>query len=159
MFYSRSSRPSTICAPCGVGTAPKYEERIVNGVLDLVKTGIRDVHAFLQQGKEACEVYNILDRFSKGDISAIQRVKGYYADVAVMPKSLVEVHNFMKTLDTHFDELPAEVKAKFGNSSHQFMKSVENGEFQKILGQFVQSDKSDAADKISKNDQKAKEDN
>lgn len=154
MFYSRSSRPSTICAPCGVGFAPKYEERIVDGVLDLVKTGIRDVHTFLQQSKDVCEIYNILDRFSKGDISAIQRVKGYYADVTALPKSLIEVHNFMKTLDSHFDELPAEVKEKFGNSSHQFMKSVENGEFQKILGQFVQSDKADPATKTVKDAQK-----
>lgn len=136
-FFSRSCRPVAIPVACGCGFAPQYEERIgFDGVLHLVKVGQRDIHSFIQEGKERTLVYNILNRFSQGDISAIQRVKGYYADVTAMPKSLLEVHNFMKTLDANFDSLPAEVKDKFGNSSTEFMKSVENGDFTKILNSF-----------------------
>lgn len=153
-FRSRSSGSSTVPAPCGRGVSPQYEERIVNGVMSLVKTGERDVHAFIQAGKPQTLIYNILDRFSKGDISAIQRVKGYYADVSAMPKSLVEVHNFMKTLDSNFDSLPAEVKDKFGNSPHKFMESVENGEFVKILGDFVQPGSVDPNNKVVQPSQK-----
>lgn len=158
MFYSRSSRPTTAVSPCGRGFSVQYEERIVDGSLSLVKTGVRDVHTFIQQGRDSCDVYNILNRFSNGDISAIQRVKGFYADVAAMPKSLIEAHNFMKSIDAHFDELPAEVKEEFGNSSHKFMKSIENGELNKILGKFVKSDSADPAPKTGENAQKTKED-
>lgn len=158
MFYSRSSRPVSAVCPCGRGFAVQYEERIVDGSLTLVKTGVRDVHEYIQQGKESCDVYNILNRFSNGDIAAIQRVKGFYADVASMPKTLVEAHNFMKSIDTHFAELPAEVKDEFGNSSHKFMKSIENGELNKILSKFVQSEKADRAGITGDVAQKIKED-
>ena len=141
VFFSRSCRPAAVAVACGKGYAPQYEERIgSDGALHLVKVGQRDVHTFIQEGKERTLVYNILNRFSQGDISAIQRVKGYYADVTAMPKSLLEVHNFMKSLDSNFDSLPAEVKAKFGNSSTEFMKSVENGELTKILNTFLKND-------------------
>lgn len=148
-IFSRFDRPRSAFACAGSVVSPIFEERVDSeGHLYLKQTGKRDLNAFVQASHEASKIYNILERFNAGDVSAIQKVKGFYADTVAMPKSLVEVHNFMQQIDANFDSLPVDVKEKFGNSSIQFMKSVENGDLSKILSQF--SSKNNVPKKVKK---------
>lgn len=140
MIFSRFNRPKVMFSYSGDGTAPVYEERLNRGgVLALIRTGKRDLVEFINASLESTNIYNILDRFNAGDYSVLQKRKGFYADVSTMPKSLVEVHNFMRSLRSDFENLDPKIKEKFGNSPDKFIESVENGDFIKLFGKSAQN--------------------
>lgn len=154
VFFSKMHRPKAAFAPSSDGTAPVYEERLSkSGTVDLVEVGRHNINEFVQTSLEGTLVYNILDRFALGDTSVLEKVKGFYADTVSMPTSLLEVHNFMKSLDARFDSLPVEVKEKFGNSAEKFMLSIENGEFTKIFSEFAASGEVDPTGDLGDNEQ------
>lgn len=139
MVYSRFNRPKVMVSYRGDGTAPVYEERVSHsGVLTLVRIGKRDLVEFINASLDSTNVYKILDRFNAGDYSVLQKRKGFYADVSTMPKSLVEVHNFMRILKSDFEKLDPKIKEKFGNSPEKFIDSVENGDFIKLFSKSEQ---------------------
>lgn len=149
VFYSRANRPRTAFAPSSSGFAPVYEERInSDGVMSLVRTGEHNINEFVQTSLEGTKVYNILERFQLGDVSALEKVKGFYADVTQVPTSLLEAHNLMKNISKNFDKLPPDLKAKFGNSADKFIASVENGDFAQIVKTLATGSESELKDQI-----------
>lgn len=154
-IYSRFNRPKTEFSPSSSGFAPVYEERIdSDGKKILVKTGEHNLNDFIQASLDSTLVYNILDRFQKGDVSVLEKVKSFYADVTTVPKTILETHNFMKSISKSFDILPADLKAKFDNSVDVFVSKLENGEFNKILGEIAQPGQADRLDSVGEVAQK-----
>lgn len=148
-YFSRSVRPQTVFAPSSSGFAPVYEERIGrDGVLGLIKTGEHNINEFVQASLSGTLVYNILDKYQLGDTSVLEKVKGFYADVTSVPKSLIETHNLMKSIESNFDSLPSEIKSKFGNSVETFVSSIENGEFAQIIDSFNKGSLADQSEVI-----------
>lgn len=157
-FYSRNNRPCRRYTPSSPdGLAPVYEERFdANGSVCLVETGKTDLNAFIQAAKENTLVYNILDRFQRGDVSVLDKVRGFFADVTDMPNSLMEAHQLVTRIANGFDSLPSDIKSEFGNDVNGMLKAIDNGKFSEILAKFTKNDHVESSDPLlddSKNNQ------
>lgn len=158
-FYSRNHKPCRRFTPSSLdGLAPVYEERFdTNGAICLVETGKTDLNAFIQASKESTLVYNILDRFQRGDVGVLDKVRGFFADVTDMPNSLMEAHQLVTRIANGFDSLPSDIKSEFGNDVNGMLKAIDDGKFSEILSKFTKNEPKPGAgsdDQIQHNDEK-----
>ena len=140
VFRSRTNLPERSFSPSSTGFAPVYSERIgKDGVLELVLSGKHNIVDFVQASLESTKIYNILERYSLGDTSVLEKTKGFFGDVSQMPTSLLEAHKFIKGISEKFDSLPNDLKAKFDNSVDNFVKSLDNGSLINVLKEISDS--------------------
>lgn len=133
MFFTRVNRPRAIPSPVGDGIEPVFEERIVNGVRSLVRTGGNPINAFVQESLRDTLVYNILDRYQRGDVNALQRMSGQFMDVTGMPKNLAEAQQKLIDVERQFSLLPISVRQRFDNSMSKFVAGFADGSALEIL--------------------------
>lgn len=123
-FFSRTNRPPTVVPPIGDGTAPVYEEFFENGQYDLRETGKENLFDFVQASKEETLVYNIIERYRRGDLTALSQRVGQFIDVVGMPTNLAEAHQVMLDVQRKFETLAPDVKSKFDNDVNVFVDVV-----------------------------------
>lgn len=138
-FFSRSFMPPTVPVPEFSGMEPVFEEKIVDGKDFLVKVGDNPLNVFVQASLNETLVYNILDRYNKGDLSVLERTNGHFVDVVGMPTSLAEAQQKLIDIEKHFSALPLAVRRKFDNSVNTFISSVADGSFEKVFSEFAVS--------------------
>ena len=126
---SRFYRPVACFSCFGDGTAPEYEEHIVEGIRKLVEVGRTNSYDFIQKSLADTLVYNILDKFQRGNLDVLNQRIGQYVDVTGLPKSLAEAENIIISSNRFFDSLPVDIKHKFNNSSSAFLQSFSDGSF------------------------------
>lgn len=124
VIFSRFNRPKTVSPVVGDGTAPVYEKRLVDGRQRLIQTGLTNLFDFVQASKDDTLIYNLIDRFCKGDVSALAQRVGQYLDVVGLPSTLAEAQQLMIDVQNKFDHLPADVRAKFDNSVNVYVDSI-----------------------------------
>lgn len=123
-------------APSGSRTADIYKhqqkpEKLSDGTVvyrdELVKVGETDVYAKIQEARDDCDVYKILDRAACGDIAAMRKVQGApesaYADIRGIPKNIHEIKKQQNSAMQSFEQLPSEIRAAFGNDPAEFVKA------------------------------------
>lgn len=135
--FSRFDRPATIPASFGTGIAPVFEERIVNGVKQLVKVAEEPISPRIQEAKADCMIYNILARYQRGDLSALSANAGQFMDVTSMPTTLAEAQQKLIDVRNRFEQMPLEIRQQFGNSVDQFIEAVSTGNAKDILDAFL----------------------
>lgn len=135
-FFSRCNRPATVPVPVGNVTTPTYEERLVDGVHRLVKVGMTNLFGYVQSSKEETLIYNLLDRFAKGDPTALMAKRGQFLDVVGMPSTLAEAQQLMINATEKFNALPADVRAKFDNDVHKYVSQVANASLDDLKEMF-----------------------
>lgn len=123
-FFSRDNRPVSKVPPIGDGTAPIYEEVFENGAYGLKQTGTENLFDFVQASKEETLVYNILSRYQRGDLTALNQRVGQYLDVVGMPSNLAEAYNTMLNVESKFNSLSPDIRAKFDNDVNVFVDVV-----------------------------------
>ena len=123
-FYSRNDRPVAKVPPIGDGTAPIYEEVFENGVYSLRETGSENLFDFVQASKEESLVYNIIARYQRGDVNALNRCQGQYMDVVGMPTNLAEAHATILDVQRKFNSLDPEIRSNFNNDVNVFIDVV-----------------------------------
>ena len=127
-FYSRSNLPVTIAQPKCEKIVPTYGKEIdKDGKVHIVETGKTNLYEKIQASKEDTLVYNILDRFNAGDVSVLQKNKGYYGDFTDMPKTLAEAQQSLITAENYFNSLPLDVRKEFNHSFSEFLSSASAG--------------------------------
>lgn len=127
-FYSRNNLPATIPQPKCEKIVPTYGKKVLdNGTIKVVETGKTNIYEKIQASKDETLVYNILDRFNAGDVSALQQRKGQYGDFTQAPKSLVEAQQALIDAENYFYSLPIEVRKEFNHSVNEFLHSAGNG--------------------------------
>lgn len=136
-----------------------YEERINSkGARYLVCTGRKDVNAMIQEQLPSTLVYNLLNRFSNGDVNALMQRSGSFIDTTGMPTSLSEAYNLMLGIESKFASLPLEVREQFGNSPFKFGEALQNGRLNDVLsklyGNNAQSNAADRKEAVVENEQK-----
>ena len=136
IFYSRTNRPKTIVPPIGDGTAPEYEEVFENGIYYLRETGKTNLFDMVQASKEETLVYNIIARYQRGDLNALNQRVGQYMDVVGMPTNLAEAHQVMLDVQRKFDSLSPEIKGKFDNDVNVFVNAVSHATPDQLRGYF-----------------------
>lgn len=147
-FFSRLVRPAVIPSPCGSSEADVYQELTdVEGKKYLKKIGVENTFDFIQASKDECDIYRILERFSNGDINALNRAQGKFIDATVLPTTLAEVHSIINKATTDFFSLPKEVRDNFG-SVDNYISSVIHDSSNELLQKLVVKQPVPAAEKL-----------
>lgn len=130
MYASRAKLKKTIPNEPGKKEQPilgyKYEK---DGTKTLVVKGIKDRYQEAQDALPGVEIKTLIDRYSKGDIAALERVKGIYGDFTETPTTMVEALNTVQNATEAFNKLPKEIRAKFENSIDQFIAAIGTEKF------------------------------
>ena len=95
-----------------------YDE---NGSEDLKVIGETDTDLEIQSHAESVDIKTLINRYTNGDYTALERAKGFYADVANMPVNFAEVMNINIQGKQLFDQFPKEYKDLYGNDYQQFI--------------------------------------
>ena len=77
---------------------------------------------------------NIINRALNGDPFALNKKIGNYMDVTEMPKTLAEAQQIVINLKERFNNLPAEVRAKFENNAEIYVASYGTDDWVEKVG-------------------------
>lgn len=101
--------------PCGFPMRPTFNTKRdpKTGGLDLVKTGERDQYSLIQSFAAVTDVNAILDRFSRGDVSALSRVRGVFGDVSKFGTDPHANHDLVNRANAAYASLPPELIQKY----------------------------------------------
>lgn len=106
-----------------------------DGTYVLIENGREDLYASIQSHAESVDIHVILDRYARGDLGALSRVQGVYADVTGMPGSYAEMLNLVISGEAQFNSLPLETRAKFDHSFAKWIAAMDNfPEWQRLMG-------------------------
>lgn len=89
-----------------------YDE---NGHPSLRQDGETDVYAQIQSYKDDCDIHVLLARYAAGDVS-VMKSGGVYMDATQLPTSMHDIFNLMTEQRDKFNQLPLEIREKFGHS-------------------------------------------
>lgn len=79
-----------------------------------------------QQFKDDCDVNFIIDKFTRtGQLTHVNKLQGQYADVSEMPDLPLAMETVTKAQQT-FDDLPAELRRRFGNSPVEMFRFLQD---------------------------------
>lgn len=147
MLRTRFNRPKAISSYVPSGVSPVYEERIVEGVRILVKVNEEPLNEFVQKSLPDTLIYNILDKYNRGNVDVLNKTIGQFMDVTQFPTSLAEAQNNIIKAERHFNGLSSDIRRKFDNSPIKFMEAVFDGSvLEKTQDLFpVQANKSEAS--------------
>lgn len=111
--------------------APKVED---DGSITLIESGKEDWYGYIQSFKDSVDIHVILKRAINGDISALNRVQGFYADVRDFPKTTAEMLQTMIDAERNFQQLPVEIKQNFDFDVNKFIAGIDKPDFLDKLG-------------------------
>lgn len=111
---------------CGDKYAPEYELFVDEyGREELKEVGKTDLQAYIQSHKDSVDFNLIIQRYQMGDLDALEKLKGFYADVSSIPVSLSEIMNMNIRGQKLFESLPVEVKKLYNNNYLDFLSDPE----------------------------------
>lgn len=108
----------------------KYSEQLDEyGKKQLVVVGKINIEEKIQQDLESVNIYNILNRLSHGDLTALNQREGTYIDCTNMPTTLMDYQNIVLKAKAEFYELPIEIRKEFDNSPEAYVSQMGTQEF------------------------------
>ena len=125
-FRSLFSRKSF---PCSTGQRyrKKYVKSIEGGKSSLLENGVEDVYDSIQKAALGITIEDLIRRARNGDTTAIGQPVDSYMDLSNAPRDILEAHEMIKGMKNSFYGLPADVRAKYGNSFDSFLSAVNDG--------------------------------
>lgn len=96
------------------------------GNFDLQPSGEEDLYAYIQSHAESVDIHVILERFARGDVTALSKVQGTYGDFTTIPKTYAELLNSVIQGEQQFMSLPVETRAKFGHDFRKWMAAMDD---------------------------------
>lgn len=130
---SRFNRPVTIPVPEFSGFEIVYEERLDDGVRHLVKVNENPLNDFVQASLADTLIYNIIDKYQKGNLDVLNKTSGHFFDVTGFPTSLAEAQKQIIQAESFFGQLPLELRKEFDYSSSVFLSKIADGSAFEIL--------------------------
>lgn len=122
MFDTQYSPHNRVAAnpgsPVKVLYGGKYD---ANGRVVLEKKGEENIYDYIQSFRDSVDLNVILARFSNGDVDALNKAQGFYADVTGFPKNMADALNRINQAEEMFKALPLEIRQKFDCSFEQFL--------------------------------------
>lgn len=164
MIRSKNSVSVRFISTCG----SKYENdyKVVyddKGFADLKVCGRHNVYNKIQSYADDVDIYKIIGRYFNGDVSVLDKNKGFYADLTQIPKNYNDFHNKIVEGQNLFASLPTDFKARFGNSVNAFVNAIYDNSLEKHIEDYRQSKqvKNDnlAVDFVPENSVKVGDDN
>lgn len=96
------------------------------GNLDLQPSGKENLYDFIQSHAESVDIHVILERFARGDVTALSKVQGTYGDFTTIPKTYADLLNAVIQGEAYFMSLPVETRAKFDHDFHKWMAGMDD---------------------------------
>lgn len=109
---------ANVGSPVKVLFRGKYD---ANGRVVLEKSGEENLYDYIQSFRDSVDLNVILARFSNGEVDALSKAQGFYADVTDFPKNMAEALNRINQAEEMFKALPLETRQKFDCSFEQFL--------------------------------------
>lgn len=104
-----------------------------NGSVELIPVGEDNIYEKIQADRDSCDINILIKRFVSGDVDALNRTQGFYADISNMPKTYLEMLNTVKGAETAFYQLPLEIREKFDNNFNLWFSSMETEDWYKKM--------------------------
>lgn len=123
-----SSNPGS---PIHITYAGHYDEK---GRVVLEESGRENIYDQIQSHAESCDIHVLMKRYLNGDVTALSQAQGQYLDATQFPKTYADMLNFVNEQERAFMALPADVRAKFGNSFSEFLAASGEADFLDRLG-------------------------
>lgn len=125
-FERRSDVKYTVAAN---KTSPKFIETVKyvdNKPIRTIKVaGETDFYQKIQENRLGTDIYDVLDRYNKGDVEAIGENIGNFVDVVGFPNSLQAMEQVRIDAEYAFNSLPLDVRRKYGHDIGAFLADVE----------------------------------
>lgn len=123
----------------GSRIVPQYKMSIdENGKRELKKVGEIDLYAEIQSYAQSVDINYILERFCKGDETALSKIQGTYGDFTQMPKTYAELAQRAIDAQHYFDALPLDVRGQFNFSASEFFASIGTEKYNAIFNSPVE---------------------
>lgn len=74
--------------------------------------------------RDEVDVNNIVARYMRTGLWPQATVAGFFEDVSLLPDDLMSAHAALQAAEARFMELPAAVRAKFGNSPVRLLEML-----------------------------------
>lgn len=140
VFKSKYKCEHSFVSNCGKKTSNIYKQEFSNnGKRSLIICGQSPTYDKIQTFAEDCNIYKIVSRYVGGDVSVIDKNKGFYADITSLPKTFDEFHNKVVEGQNIFNGLPTDLKQRFGNSINEFMHSIYDDTFESKYNDYLNS--------------------
>ena len=117
--------------PIHITYAGHYDEK---GRVVLEESGRENIYDQIQSHAESCDIHVLMKRFLNGDASALSQAQGQYLDATQFPKTYADMLNFVNEQERAFMALPADIRAKFGNSFTEYLAASAEPDFLDRLG-------------------------
>lgn len=122
MFDTQYTPHNRIAANPGSPVKVLYGGKLdANGRVVLEKKGEENLYDYIQSFRDSVDLNVILARFSNGDVEALNKAQGFYADVTDFPKNMADALNRINQAEEMFKALPLEIRQKFDCSFEQFL--------------------------------------
>lgn len=108
------------------------------GKAKIVKSNVKkQTNAHIQKQAVGISIAEKISRYMRGDLDALNKTEGAYADLTDMPKNIHESMKAIRRAEDIFDGLPRQAKLEFGNDVYEFLERVNDGKAQQILEGFT----------------------
>lgn len=151
-FFKAYDRPK--CKPCKAGDKEyiSYIEKTdpITGKTFLVENERTNIRDYINSNYEETRIENILARAGAGDVNALNRMRGIYADLTGVPRNIAEAHAAIKNAYAEFDQMPSEIRNEFNNNPAEFIAGFANGKVNNVLAKMTktQAEITNAAEQI-----------
>lgn len=107
-----------------------------DGSRDLVVVGQIDTYEIIQSHKDSVDLKLTLERYARGDDSAINRRQAFFGDFTNMPTSLAELSQRILDAQDLFNSLDVEARREFDFDAGKFFASIGTPEFDAIVEKY-----------------------
>lgn len=115
-FYSLSEPRPVEVNPAGDSVVQEYElEYSPQGVPHLVPTGTYDLYDVIQSFRDECDLGKIFQRYANGDVMALNKRQGVYADISEMPQDIFAAANLLDRVEAIYNGLSEDLRARVGS--------------------------------------------
>lgn len=100
-----------------------------DGQIDLVQTGVEDLQQYIDSFKDSCDISLMVQRYIAGDETALRNGNPVFMDLLGAPKNLAEAYQLNFRAEAAFNNLPVDVREKFGNNFYKFLAGAGSKEW------------------------------
>lgn len=114
-----------------ISYSASYDDK---GRIVLKESGKENLYDYIQSFAESCDINVLLKRYANGDVDVLSKVQGFYGDITEFPTTYAEMLNRVIEGENFFNDLPLDIRSKFGHSYSQFLASIGTPEFFEAMG-------------------------
>lgn len=100
-----------------------------SGTIELVSDGFINTDEIIASYAPETDLENIITRIMAGEIDLLNQRKGAYIDTIGMPKTYAEVLQAVIDGQNMFEQLPADIRERFGNDFNQWFAQMDDDDF------------------------------